>query len=179
MIAGSFGLRASKISVTRGRPEVMSRGALRFLRLTCQLVARLHDLSRFHVDTGFRRQEVEVQNLAVGRIDNLDLRVTFALVLDDDEPPRAALAFRFNANRFAFFDVLEFHPAGLLGQNWYAVGIPARQLLVRLDGFAFLHEKVSTVRNLLTLDLATLCVNDGDVAVTLQHDLLLVAFEGR
>ena len=129
MTAGSLGLRASKISVTRGRPEVMSGGALGFLGLAGQQLAGLDDLAVVDVDTGLGRQEVEVQDLAVGGIDDLDLRVAFALVLDDDEALAAALAFGFGADGFAFLDVVEFDAAGLFGQNRHAVRIPAGQLL--------------------------------------------------
>ena len=82
MTAGSFGLRASKISVTRGRPPVMScvpdasRGVL------ASSVPAVIDLAFVDFDVGLFRQVVEVEDLAVGVFDD-DLRVQVALVLHD------------------------------------------------------------------------------------------------
>ncbi len=88
--AGSFGLRASKISVTRGRPPVMSvmpdasRGVLASTEPAGTCVA-FRDL-----DVGPFRQVVDVQRLAVGIFQH-DLRVQVALVVDDHAADVAAL----------------------------------------------------------------------------------------
>ena len=87
MTAGSFGLRASKISVTRGRPPVMScvpdasRGVL------ASSVPGGDHLAFVDFDVRPLGQVVEVEDLAVGVFDD-DLRVQVALVLDDDEAHR-------------------------------------------------------------------------------------------
>ena len=131
MTAGSLGLRASKISVTRGRPPVMScvppvaRGWRASSWPACDLLAFLH------LDTGLGRQVVEVEDLALGVLDD-DLRVLLALVLDDDQPLDAwrrvlALAFGLDADGFAFLDVLEPDDAGHLGQDRHAVRVPLDQ----------------------------------------------------
>ena len=66
MTAGSFGLRASKISVTRGRPPVMScvpdasRGVL------ATSVPAVIDLAFVDFQVGPFGHVVEVENLAVG-----------------------------------------------------------------------------------------------------------------
>ena len=95
-------------------------------------------------DTGLGGQVVEVEDLAVGAFDG-DARMAFALVLDDDElgfaAAGAAFALFFEADGFAFFDVLVADGAALLGQNRRDVGVPHDQLLARLDLFAVGDER--------------------------------------
>ena len=80
MTAGSLGLRASKISVTRGRPPVMScvpdtsRGVLAS-SVPAEIMLAFVDF-----DVGLFGQVIEVENLAAGVFQH-DLRVQVALVL--------------------------------------------------------------------------------------------------
>ncbi len=152
------------------------RGALGFLGLTGKKMSRNNQLAGIHVDTRLGGQEVEIENLAVGRINDLDLRMAFALMFDNDEALRSALAFRFGANGLAFLNVLEFNATRLFGKDRNAVGIPNGNLLAALDGILLLDEKRSTVRNLLPFKFAALGIDEGDEAVALQDDQMLVAF---
>ena len=108
-----------------------------FTRLAGEHVAGLNLLAVGDFDTGLGRQIVEVEDLAIGAF-NGDTRMTFALVLDDDElvSAAAALAFFFDTGGFAFFDVLVADGAALLGQDRRDMRIPDDQLLARLDLFA-------------------------------------------
>ena len=97
----------------------MSMRAGRFARLAGQHLAGVDLLAVLDFDTGLGGQVVEVEDLAVVAFDG-DARMAFALVLDDDElglPAAAALAFFFDADGFAFFDVLVADDAALFGQN--------------------------------------------------------------
>ena len=129
-------------------------------------------------DTGLGGQVVEVEDLAVGAFDG-DARMAFALVLDDDElgfAAAAALALFFDAGGFAFFDVFVADDAALLGQDRRDVRIPDDQLLAGLDLLAVGDEDGGAVGNLVLLELAALGVEDGDFAVALEGDEVLVAF---
>ncbi len=152
------------------------RRALGFLGLTGEQMTGDNDLTGVHVDAGFRRQEVEVEDLAIRRIHDLNLGMAFALVFDNNETLAAFLAFRFGANGFAFLDVLEFNTAGLFRQNRNAVRVPNSDLLAALDRILFLHEQRGTVRNLLAFEFATLGIHKSDEAVALQHDRVTIAF---
>ena len=88
----------------------------------------------------------------------------------------AALALFFEADGFAFLDVLVADDAALLGQDRRDVRVPDDQLLARLDLFAVGDEHGGAVGNLVLLELAALGVDDGDFAVALQGDQALVAF---
>ena len=69
-IAGSFGLRASNRSATRGRPPVMSRVFRRFLRHAGDDVADADFVAVLDRDDGARRQEVVRREASVpGKLD--------------------------------------------------------------------------------------------------------------
>ena len=81
--AGSFGFRASKISVTRGRPPVMSLipDASRGVLATTVPAAIVWPFVDFDVSSF--RQVVDVQRFAVAIFEH-DLRVQITLVIGDD-----------------------------------------------------------------------------------------------
>ena len=148
-----------------------------FARLAGEHVAGLDLLAVVDFDTRLGGQVVEVEDLAVVAFDG-DARVAFALVLDDDELgfAAAALSLFFDADGFAFFDVLVADDAGLLGQDRRDVRVPDDELLARLDLLAVGDQDGRAVGNLVLLELAALGVDDGDFAVALQGDQALVAF---
>ena len=80
MTAGSFGLRASKISVTRGRPPVMSCVPETSRGVLANSVPAEIGLAFVDFDVGLFRHVVEVENLAA-LVFQHDLRVQIALVL--------------------------------------------------------------------------------------------------
>ena len=169
--AGSLGLRASKISVTRGRPPVMSCVPATFARLAGEHLAGVDLLAVGHLDARLGGQVVEVEDLAVRVFDD-DPRMVLALVLDDDElaARRAAFALFLEADGFALFDVLVADDAGLLGQDRREVRVPDDQLLARLDLLAVADHDRRAVGHLVLLELAALGVDDGDFAVALERD---------
>ena len=121
--AGSFGLRASKISVTRGRPPVMScvpRGFAR--RLGDERTGRNH-LAFVDFQVGPLGHVVEVENLAVVRVFDDDLRMHVALVFHDDVANVTA-GVLFAPHRLAFDQVFEANLAARFGQNRDAVRVP-------------------------------------------------------
>ena len=127
MTAGSFGLRASKISVTRGRPPVMSCVPATSRGVLASSVPAEICLAFDDFEVGLFRHVVDVQDLAVVVLDH-DLRMQVALVLHDD-PAFVAAGVLFHAERFAFDDVLEADPAADLGQDRDAVRVPVAQHL--------------------------------------------------
>ena len=147
-------------------------------RLAGEHVAGLDHVAIEHFDTSLGGQVVEVEDLAVIAHDG-DARMALALVLDDDQlrlaSACAALALFFEADGFAFFDVFVLNLAALFRQNRRDVGVPAHQLLARLDLLAVLHQHGRAVGNLVLLDLAALGVEHRDFTVALQGDKAGVA----
>ena len=130
MTAGSFGLRASKISVTRGRPPVMSEMPDASRGVSASTVPGAICVAFVDHDDGPFGQVVDVQRLAVGVFDH-DLRMQVALVVDDHHADVAA-GVAFSTHRFAFDDVLEANLAGDFGQNRNRVRIPFAEHVRRL-----------------------------------------------
>ena len=131
MTAGSFGLRASKISVTRGRPPVMScvpetsRGVLAS-SVPAETWSPFVDF-----DVGLFGQVVEVEDLA-GVVFQDDLRMQVALVLHD-HAAHVAAGVLLDAHRFAFDDVLVADLAADFGENRDAVRVPLAEHRAGLD----------------------------------------------
>ena len=171
MTAGSFGLRASKISVTRGRPPVMScvpdasRGVLATQR------AGGDDLAFVDFEVGPLGHVVEVENLAVLGIFDDELRMHVALVLHDHEAHLAA-GILLAAHRLAFDQVLVADLAARLGENRNAVRVPFADDLAGLHHFVLGHAEHGAGRHFVLLDLAALLVDERDFAVAREHDLL-------
>ena len=123
MTAGSFGLRASKISVTRGRPPVMScvpdasRGVL-----AEQRTGRDH-LAFVDFQVGPLGHVVEVENLAVDGSSTHDLRMHVALVFHD-HVANVTAGVLFGPHRFAFDQVFEADLAAGFRENRNAVRVP-------------------------------------------------------
>ncbi len=170
MTAGSFGLRASKISVTRGRPPVMScvpdtsRGVLAN-SVPAEICVAFVDF-----DVGLFRQVVEVENLAAGVFHD-DLRVQIALVLHDQRADVTA-GVLFEPHRFAFDHVFVANLSADFGQNRDAVRIPLAEHGAGGDFLVLLHHQVGAGGNLVLFQLAALGVEHRDFAVSGQHDLL-------
>ncbi len=154
--AGSLGLRASKISVTRGRPPVMScvpdtsRGVLAS-SVPAETVLAFGDF-----DVGLFRQVVEVENLAAGVFQH-DLRVQVALVLHD-HPADVAAGVLFQPHRFAFDDVLVADLAADFGQNRDAVRVPLAEDRAGLHFLVLVDQQVGAGGDFVLLQLAALGV---------------------
>jgi hypothetical protein len=119
------------------------------------------------LDAGLGGQVVEVEELARLVLDD-DLRVLLAGVLDDDELIGAALLGGLLAHGLADLDVLELHDAGLLGEDGDAVGVPLDEHLALANLGAGGDLEGGAVGDLVLLQLASLVVEAGDVAVALE-----------
>ena len=177
MTAGSFGLRASKISVTRGRPPVMSCVPDDFARRLGQQRTGRDLLAFVDFDVGLFRQVVEVENLAAGVFEH-DLRMQVALVLHD-HPAHVTAGVLFHTHRFAFDDVLVADLAADFGQNRDAVRIPLAEDRARLDFLVFFDQQVRAGGNFVLLQLAALGIENRDFAVAGEHDLLAFVVASR
>ena len=142
MIEDSLGLRASKISVTRGRPPTISAEPEASLGWRASIWPGLTDfIAVLDFDAGLGGEVVEVEGfmLVVASSTIMMRGWRLALVLGDDQLrcrrrtsvplswiSGSLLAFGFGADGFADDDVFEAdHAAGfLLGEDRGAVGVP-------------------------------------------------------
>ena len=171
MTAGSFGLRASKISVTRGRPPVMSCVPDDFARRLGEQRAGGDLLAFVDFDVGLFGQVVEVENLAAGVFED-DLRVQVALVLHDHAADVAAgvlfacASFRLRSTSSKRTLPPTSARIGMLcGSHWQ------RTAPASTSSFS------STLQdgaggNFVLLQLAALGVDERDFAVAGEHDVL-------
>ena len=104
-------------------------------------------------------------------VDDDDLRVQVPLVLDD-RPPDVARGIDLDFHRFVFDDVVESDLAADLGQDRNVVRVPLAEHAAAADRLAVFDHHDRTVGNVVFLELATLGVEDLDLAVTRQRDLL-------
>ena len=129
MTAGSLGLRASKISVTRGRPPVMSCVPPTSRGVLASSVPAVTFWPSLDLDAGLLGDVVEVEDLALGVLDD-DLRVQVALVLHD-RAAGVAGGVVLDPHRLALDDVLEADLAADLGEDRDVVRVPLAEHLRR------------------------------------------------
>ena len=172
MTAGSLGLRASKISVTRGRPPVMSCVPETSRGVLASSVPAETCVAFLDFDVGLFGQVVEVEDLAAFVFQH-DLRVQVALVLHDEHADVAA-GVLFQPHRLAFDDVLEADLAADFGEDGDAVRVPLAEHRAGLDFLVLVDEQVGAGGDLVFFQLAALGVQQQDFAVAGEHDLLAV-----
>ena len=175
MTAGSLGRRASKSSVTRGRPPVMScvpptsRGVLAS-RVPAVIICALLDL-----DARPFGDVVVGEDVPLGVLDQ-DLRVELALVLHD-RPAGVARGVDLDPHRLALDDVLEADLAADLGEDRDVVRVPLAEHRAAGDHLAVVDLHLGTVGDVVLLELAALGVEDLDLAVARQGDLLALVVD--
>ena len=116
------------------------------------------------------RQVVDVQRFAVAVFEH-DLRVQFALVIDDHAAHGAA-GVLFHPHRLAFDDILETHLAGHFGQNGDTVRVPLAKALTDFDFLVFFHQQFGAGRHVAFLQFTALGIENGNLAAARQHDAL-------
>ena len=144
-------------------PET-SRGVLAS-SVPAEIVLPLEDF-----DVGLFGHVIEVENLAVFVFEH-DLRVQIALVFGDDLALVAA-GVLFQANGFAFDDVLVADLAADFGQNGDAVRVPLAEHRAGGHFLAFVHQQIGAGGDLVFFEFAALGVQQEDFAVAGQDDLL-------
>ena len=121
------------------------------------------------LDAGPLGDVLVVERLALG-VDDDDLRVQVALVLDD-RPADVAGGVDLDFHRFAFDDVVEADLAADLGQDRDVVRVPLAEHAAAVDRLAVLDHHDGAVGNVVLLQLAALGVEDLDLTVARQGDL--------
>ena len=146
-----------------------------FLWLTRQHLA-LGDLGTvLDFDTRLRRKMVEVEDVAVAVFDG-DLRMLLTSVLDDDHFGDFARALLGVDTEGDVFDhVLEADDARLLSQNRSRMGLPFAENDATLDHITRAREQLCAVGNLELLQLASMLIDNQDLAVALERDHGLAA----
>src|SRR5690554_32319 len=153
-------------------------GLLRFLRNTRQDLTHLHVLAVAHGDQGANGERDVHGVLGTGNldlfarlVDQLDLRAhhglaTARLGRDHHEGRKTGDLVELTGNGHAFLDVLEAYAAVVFRHDRAGQGIPRCQALTSLDDVAIAHRNGGTVRYLVALTLATVVVENDDLART-------------
>ncbi len=109
------------------------------------------------------------------RPDTLRRCACAALRVDNHQRGQAGNFVDLLGHRDAFFDVFEFHPARVFGDDGPRRRVPRRQHLARLHRVAVLDQHSGAIGNLMPFALAAVVVMNHDFAGARNHDQLALA----